>query len=136
MGGGKLEARQNLYSTAPRIVFTLRKICRLAARLAGANPKLKFSLVDSSKIYSPRRIQLEVNAYSTPPPMFQPFNHLFWGKLNVLGAKHVVQAPVIDSFVFANSSRRRYTAAYSAEPRSPRDHEVGLHPCRGIYRTK
>ena len=85
MGGGKLEARQNLYSIAARSVFTLRKICRLSAKLAGANPKLKFSLVNSSKIYSPRMIQLEVNAYSTPPPMLKPFNHLFWETVNALG---------------------------------------------------
>src|SRR5271156_1009060 len=96
----KRSVHQNLYSTAPRIVFTLSQICRWSAKLAGANPKLKFSLVNPSKIYSPRMIQLEVNAYSTPPPMLKPFNHLFWETVNAVGDKQ--QVPVTDSFVFAN----------------------------------
>src|SRR5271167_3156945 len=100
MGGGKLEVRQNLYSIAPRIVFTLSQICRFSAKLAGANPKLKLSLVNPSKIYSPRMIQLEVSAYSTPPPMLKPFNHLFSETVNAFGNKQ--QVPVTDSFVFAN----------------------------------
>src|SRR5271170_7561075 len=99
-GGEKPDANQNLYSTAPRNVFTLRKICRLSAKFAGANPKLKLSLVNPSKIYSPRMIQLEVNAYSTPPPMLKPFNHLFWETVNAVGNPQ--QVPVTDSFVSAN----------------------------------